>query len=204
MTDTAADPRRHAPATERNREPIRAVLADILPARGLVLEIASGTGEHAAYFAPAFPGLTWQPSDPDPDLRASIAAWREHSGANNIEAPIDLDTTAERWPVEAAEAILCCNMIHIAPWEAAEGLFAGAGRILAKGGPLILYGPFKRGGEHTAPSNARFDASLQAQDPRWGVRDLDDVTALAEANGLAFDAEFGMPANNLTIVYRRL
>lgn len=195
--------RRHAPATQRNREPIAAVLQERLPTAGRVLELASGTGEHAAYFAERFPQVTWQTSEPDPELRRSILAHRQTSQAVNLPEPLDLDVTAKTWPqaaVEPAPAVMfCANMIHIAPWAVAEGLFAGAGRYLAAGGALLLYGPFRRGGGHTAPSNAAFDAQLRAQDPTWGVRDLEAVTALAEAAGLTPPAVHELPANNLAL-----
>lgn len=201
---TARDDRRHAPATARNRAPIAAVLAEWLPPRGRVLELASGTGEHAVYLAARFRDLTWQPSDPDPDLRRSIASHRRLEGGENLLAPLDLDVTAPDWPVSGLfEAMICCNMIHIAPWAAAEGLFAGAGRHLAPGGGLYLYGPFRRGGAHTAPSNATFDANLRAQDPAWGVRDLEAVAALADANGLAPPVLREMPANNLSLWFAK-
>ncbi|HMA16277.1 MAG: DUF938 domain-containing protein, partial [Bacteroidota bacterium] len=192
------DERLHAPATLRNRAPIAAVLARWLPAAGTVLEIASGTGEHALHFAAAFPDLVWQPSDPDAAHRRSIEAYRRAEGTANLLPPLDIDVTAETWPVEAAvEAIICCNMVHIAPWAAAEGLIAGAARHVKPRGGLFLYGPFKREGQHTAPSNAAFDASLRAQDPAWGVRDLEAVAALAAAAGFAPPLVEAMPANNL-------
>lgn len=198
---------RHAPATARNREPIAAVLEDWLPARGRLLEIASGTGEHACYFAGRFPQILWQPSEPDPALRRSIDAYRQSADRENLMAPLDLDVTAEGWPPEAVEprpdVIFCANMIHIAPWAAAEGLIAGAGRYLADGGGLLLYGPFKRDGAHTAPSNAAFDQGLRAQDPAWGVRDLEVVSALAEAAGLAPPLIREMPANNLALWFAK-
>jgi hypothetical protein len=194
------DARQFAPATARNREPILEILRRVLPSRGLVLEISSGTGEHATFFAPQLPDLTWQPSDPDPAARASIAAWTEATGAANVRPPLALDARADAWPLTRADAIICINMIHIAPWEAALGLFAGASRLLAKGSPLYLYGPFKRGGEHTAPSNAAFDASLRARDLSWGVRDLDSVTAAAARAGLGLSEVVAMPANNLSLV----
>jgi SAM-dependent methyltransferase len=197
------DARRFAPATARNREPILAVLRRVLPASGTVLEIASGTGEHAAHFAPYFPALTWQPSDADADNLASIAAWAAASGAANIRPPILLDVTAPDWGVEGVAAILAVNMIHIAPWAAAEALMAGAGRRLRPGAPLYLYGPYKRGGRHTAPSNAAFDADLRRRDPAWGVRDLDDVIRLAAKNGLDLAEIVEMPANNLSVIFRR-
>jgi SAM-dependent methyltransferase len=204
MTRVPRDDLPHAPATARNRDPILAVLRRILPAAGTVLEIASGTGEHAAYFAPHFPALVWQPSDRDPRSLAAIAAWATASGAANIQPPLALDVSHDDWRIDAAAAILCANMIHIAPWSAAEGLVAGAGRLLPPGGPLCLYGPYKQGGAHTAPSNAAFDADLRRRDPAWGVRDLDDVTRLAGAHGLVLDEIVEMPANNLSVVFRRI
>ena len=198
-----ADRRRHAPATQRNREPILAVFRDILPADGTVLEIGSGTGEHVAFFAPLFPNLVWQPSDPDPGLRDSIAAWADASGAGNIRPPLEVDTRTDDWGIDRADAILCANVIHITPWAVAQGLMRGAGRILTPGGLLSLYGPFKRDGRHTAPSNEQFDMSLRSQDPSWGVRDLTAVTGEAAANGLVRDKVIEMPANNLIVVFKR-
>jgi SAM-dependent methyltransferase len=197
------DPRRMAPATERNREPILAVLRNVLPARGTVLEIASGTGQHATHFAAALPGLTWQPSDPDPAARASIAAWTAHAGLANVRAPLALDVCRQPWGIDAADAVVCINMIHIAPWAAAEALFAGAGKLLGPGGVLFLYGPYRRGGAHTAPSNAAFDAQLRATDPDWGVRDMEAVIALGEAQGMRCDEPVPMPANNFCLVLRK-
>lgn len=194
------DLRRHAPATLRNRDAILAVLRRHLPEEGLLLEIASGTGEHAAHFAAALPGVIFQPSDPDADARASIDAHAGATGLANIRPALALDVTGA-WPIGHADALLCCNMIHIAPWEATPALIAGAARVLPSGAPLLLYGPFLRDGRHTAPSNADFDASLRARDPRWGVRDLDEVIALAadfDVTGIE-----AMPANNLTAVFRR-
>ena len=196
------DPRRFAPATARNRAPILAVLQEVLPGRGLVLEIASGTGEHAVHFAAALPDLTWQPSDPSEDARVSIAAWRDEAALPNLRAPLPLDVTAP-WPVDAADAIVCINMIHIAPWEATLALFAGAARVLPPGGPLVTYGPYRFGGAFTAESNAAFDADLRRRDPRWGVRDVVDLEAAAIAAGLALIGTFGLPANNHAIVWRR-
>ncbi len=202
MTETGDD-RRHAPATQRNREPILDVLRRVLPAHGAVLELASGTGEHVVFFATALPDLIWQPTDPSPDARASIRAWIAESGATNISAPVDLDAVARAWPVSHADAILCINMIHISPWPATLGLFAGAARTLPTGAPLYLYGPFRRGGQHTAPSNAEFDLALRNQNPAFGVRDLEQVEAAAAAAGLALDEVIAMPANNLSVVFRK-
>jgi SAM-dependent methyltransferase len=195
-------PAQSSPAVARNRDPILAVLRRVLPAPGTVLEIASGTGEHAVYFAAALAHLTWQPTDPDPDARASIAAYREASQLPNLKPVLALDACAPEWPVTRADAIVSINMIHIAPWSAAEGLMAGAGRRLAGGGVLYLYGPFKENGVHTAPSNAAFDASLRTRDPEWGVRDTGEVAALARRNGLALVERVVMPANNLSLVFR--
>lgn len=192
-----------APAAVRNAAPILEVLRGALPARGMVLEIASGTGQHAAHFAAALPGIVWQPSDTDPRARASIAAWRVHTGLANLRAPLDLDVRREPWPVDAVDAIVCINMIHIAPWEAAVALMKGAGARIAAGGALVLYGPYRRGGAHTAPSNEAFDADLRARDPAWGVRDLEAVEALAQAEGFACEAVVPMPANNFSVVFRK-
>lgn len=198
------DARRYAPAAARNREPILAALRGRLPAAGLLLEVASGSGEHAVHLAAAFPALAIQPSDPDPDARASIAAWAAETGLANIRPPLALDAAAAAgWPLAHADAVLCINMIHIAPWAAAEGLLRGAARILQPGAPLVLYGPFRRGGAHTAPSNEAFDASLRAQDPRWGVRDLEEVAELAATQGFGAPEVVPMPANNLTVVFLR-
>lgn len=197
------DRTRHAPATLRNREPILAVLRRVLPASGTVLEIAAGTGEHAAFFACAFPGLSWLATDTDPEAVASIAAWRDATGTPNLLAPLPLDVTAARWPVETVDAMFCANMIHIAPWSACLGLLAGAGRHLASGGLLVLYGPYRIGARHTAPSNEAFDRDLRARDPRWGVRDLEAVVDAAAREGLAFVERVEMPANNQTVVWRR-
>jgi hypothetical protein len=193
--------KRHAPAAERNREPIREVLARHLPAAGTVLTIAEGSGEHAVHFARAFPTLSWQPSDPDPEALASIAAWRDEVALPNLAAPLALDVTAARWPLDRADAITCINMVHIAPWEAALGLFAGAARLLAPGALLYLYGPYRFDGEFTAPSNEAFDQSLRARDPSWGVRDVRDLEAAATGFELREIAE--MPANNHSLVFRR-
>lgn len=194
-----SDPRRFAPAAARNRDPILGVLRDLLPATGLVLEIASGSGEHCAHFAAALPGLHWQPSDPDPENVASCDAWC--AGMPNVRRAIRLDATAE-WPVTPADAVLCINMVHIAPWYAALGLLRGAARVLHAGAPLVLYGPWIRDRVATAPGNLAFDADLRARNPEWGVRRLEDFVAAA---GEDFDAPevTEMPANNVTVVMRR-
>jgi cyclopropane fatty-acyl-phospholipid synthase-like methyltransferase len=192
-----------APAVARNRDPILAVLRDVLPAAGIVLEIASGTGEHAVHFAAALPHLTWQPTDPDAQARGSIAAHAAQAGLANLLAPLALDAAAPAWPVTQADAIVSINMIHISPWRATQGLMAGAARLLSAGAPLYLYGPYRQHGRHTAPSNAAFDESLRARNPEWGVRDLDEVAALAAAQGFALRRTVAMPANNLSVVFRR-
>ena len=193
------DPRRCSPAAPRNREPILGVLRALLPRTGLVLELASGSGEHIVFFAGHFPRLSWQPSDPDPKARASIAAHGKDAGLPNLRPPLDIDVTAVRWPIAAADAIICINMLHIAPWAAAEGLMAGAGRLLAPGHGLYIYGPFMRDGAHTAPSNAAFDRSLRDTDPRWGVRDLGAIARLGEGHGLRLKQVVEMPTNNLSV-----
>ena len=198
----SGDARRYAPAAARNREPILAVLREWLPATGLVLEVASGSGEHAAHFASALPGLTFQPSDPDPAALASIDAWAE--GLANLRPAVALDAAAANWPLDRADAVLCINMIHIAPPPAAEGLLRGAAALLPPGGALILYGPYRIGGRHTAPSNEAFDADLRARNPSWGVRDLEAVSASAAARGFGAPDIREMPANNLMLRFRRL
>jgi SAM-dependent methyltransferase len=193
----------HAAATERNREAILEVLRRVLPPVGLVLEIASGTGQHAAFFAPALPGLRWQPSDASERMMESIRAWSATSGAANLLPPVLLDVEREPWPVAQADAIVNINMIHIAPWSAAEALFRGAAGRLPATGVLFLYGPFKRAGQHTAESNQRFDERLRGEDPRWGVRDVDDLGRLAASAGFAAPEIVAMPANNLSLIFRR-
>ena len=197
------DPRLFHPRVARNREPILAVLKRLLPARALVLELASGSGEHAAFFAKALPGVSWLPSDIDAKALASIAAFRAEAALANLLAPVRLDATSEPWPVKRVNAIICCNMIHISPWAACEGLIAGAGRTLQAGGFLFLYGPFKIDGHHTARSNQEFDAWLRGQNPEWGIRDIGDVRALAAQHGLTLAETVPMPANNLSVVFRR-
>jgi hypothetical protein len=182
------------------------VLRTVLPESGCVLEVSSGAGEHAAFFSRHFPELVWQPSDVDPSALESIEAWRSE-GSQNLKAPIALDATQDDWPISNAVlvsvAVVNINMIHIAPWEACEGLMRGAGRVLARGGVLFLYGPFRVNGEHTAPSNAAFDASLASRDASWGVRDLEAVTEVARANGLRLEEKVAMPANNFSLIFRR-
>jgi SAM-dependent methyltransferase len=202
MTGPLVEGAQTAPAVARNRDPILAVLRRVLPARGNVLEIASGTGEHAVHFAAGLPELMWQPTDRDADALRSIAAHRISARLPNLLPPLGLDASSPRWPVVRADAVVSINMIHIAPWSAAEGLMAGGGRVLAPGGLLYLYGPFKENGRHTAPSNAAFDASLKARDPQWGVRDIAEVSELAGRHGLVLVERVTMPVNNLSLVFR--
>ena len=190
--------KQHAPATARNREPIREVLARVLPERGTVLEIASGSGEHAVAFARAFPHLTWQPSDADPTALASIAAHREEAGLANLAVPLTLDVN-HSWPATHVDAIVCINMVHISPWESALALFANAGRIL--GDVLVLYGPYSFDHQLVA-SNAEFDRSLRSRNPSWGVRDVADLDQAARANRLERRETIAMPANNHALVFR--
>lgn len=194
-----------APSALRNRDPIGEVLREELPAGGVVLEIASGTGEHAVHFAQTFPGLEWQPTDPDETARASIAAWRDEAGLRNVRLPLRLDAAEpDAWPVDHADAMLCINMVHISPWEASEGLFAGAGKLLAPGAPLILYGPYLEDAVEAAPSNLAFDDWLKCKDERFGIRRIEVVDALAKDHGLARTRRVEMPANNLILVYRKI
>ena len=192
------------PAAKRNREPILALLREVLPATGRVLEIASGSGEHAVHFATHLPALVWQPSDPSAQARGSIDAWRRHAGLTNLESPLALDVTGS-WPDAADEvsAMVCINMLHISPWAATQALLREAGRRLPAAGVLVVYGPFMRHGEHTAASNAAFDTDLRRRDPAWGIRSLEDVTAEAEAHGFDLQRVDELPANNLGVVFRR-
>ena len=192
-----------APATSRNRAFILEVLRRVLPNRGDVLEIASGSGEHAVHFAAALPDLVWHPTDPDAAAVSSVGAYRAEAGLPNLEAPRRLDVHDDDWHVPRADAVVCINMIHIAPWSATRALFRGAGRLLRAGELVYLYGPFRFGGQLTAPSNEAFDASLRERDPLWGVRDLDDVSAVAAGEGFARDEVTPMPANNHSIVFRK-
>lgn len=195
--------RRSAPAALRNRDPIAEVLRDWLPATGVVLEIASGTGEHAVYFADRFPALEWQPSDVHPDALASIAAWRDEAGLRNVRPPLTLDASSTEWPIDQADAVLSLNMVHISPWASALGLIAGARRILPQGGRLILYGPWLKDDIPTAPSNLEFDADLRRRDPEWGLRRVEDFAEAAAANDFRLESTRAMPANNLMLLFRR-
>jgi hypothetical protein len=202
---TAGDARRSAPAAQRNREPIAEVLSEWLPVSGLVLEVASGTGEHAVWFAERFPGLQWQPSDAHPDALASIAAWQQGAGLPNVRPPIVIDASNPAgWPIERADAVLNINMAHISPWPASLGLIAGASRILPSGAPLILYGPWLKEDIVTAPSNIAFDADLKARDPEWGLRRVEDFAEAAEVEGFQLVETRGMPANNLMLLFARI
>ncbi len=200
------DRRQSSPSTARNRAPILAVLQRVLPANAKVLEIASGAGEHAVHVARAMPGVIWQPSDPDPRARASIAAWIEAEGLSNVLPPLDIDVRGKAWSVEADtpfDAVVAINMIPISPWQATLGLIAGASRLLRAGGVLYTSGPYMRNGRHTAPSNAAFDASLKARDPSWGVRDIGEIEREAALQDLTLREIVDMPANNLSLVFVR-
>ena len=196
------DARRAAPAVQRNREPIAEVLADWLPASGTVLEVASGTGEHAVAFAQRFPGLTWQPSDAHSDALGSIIAWRRQVALPNLLEPVVIDASSGDWPIERADAVLNINMAHISPWKASLGLLANAARLLPPGGPLILYGPWLKEGIDAAPSNLAFDADLKSRDPQWGLRHVEDFAAAAGDAGFEFAETRQMPANNLMLLFR--
>lgn len=207
---------RHAPATQRNRQPILEVLERVLPPTGTVLEVASGTGEHAVFFAPRLQPRQWLPSDVNPSALESIAAWGKEAECESLHPPVELDASASRWTIETEDApqwvrellknqplsaIASINMIHISPWESCLGLMAGAGRLLPAGGTLYLYGPFRQGGQHTAPSNEAFDESLRYQNPAWGVRNLEDVIAVAKQNHLTLQETVAMPANNFSVIF---
>ena len=195
--------KRFAPAAERNKHALLDVLRRVLPASGTVLEIASGTGQHAAFFSAELPRLTWQPSDPSEDARSSIASWVEDEGRANLLPPLTVDARQRVWPIEQADAVLCVNMIHIAPFQSTEGLFEGASRLLVPGTPLITYGPYRLHGEHTATSNEAFDLSLRGRDPSWGVRDVDELAEVASRTGFVLSEKFAMPANNMTLIWTR-
>ena len=196
--------KRHAPAAERNRRPILDALTPRLPERGLLLEVASGTGQHAIYLAEHLPHLEFQPSDADAQALESITAWVDEMRLPNVRTPVRLDAAAPTWPVTEADVVFCANMVHIAPWGAAEGLFRGAGQILKERGRLFVYGPFLVGGQPTTESNADFDRSLRARDPAWGLRDLSDIEQLAKQAGLLARERLDMPANNFLVVFDKL
>lgn len=198
-----SDGRWFAAAAGRNQAPILAVLERELPRSGLVLEIGSGTGQHVAHFAKSLLHLTWQPSDPDADFRRSISLWIDFEQLANVRQPLALDVREQPWPIASADAIVSINMLHVAPWAAAQALFEGARQVLAQQGLLFLYGPYRRGGGHTAESNAKFDADLRAHDPQWGLRDVEALAALADRNEFALADTLPMPANNLSLVFRK-
>ncbi|MGM0576832.1 MAG: DUF938 domain-containing protein [Myxococcota bacterium] len=203
MNDRTPDGRILYPAPERNKGPILEVLRRWIPRGARVLEVASGTGQHAVHFAAALAGVTWQPSEPEPDLRRSIEAWTSHEGVPGVLPPIDLDVRRSPWPVDEVDVVFNANMIHISPWEVTEALMAGAEQVVAPGGLVILYGPYKLGGTHTAGSNEAFHERLRNMDRRFGVRDLDDVAAVAARHGFDLVERVDMPANNQTVVFRR-
>ena len=203
MTNSNSEAALTSPSVARNRDPILEVLRRVLPRTGTVLEIASGTGEHAVHFAVALPHLKWQPTDNDEQALNSIAAHRAVSRLPNLLAPLRLDASAPDWPVERAAAVVAINMVHISPWRATQGLMVGAGRVLAPGGVLYLYGAYKENGAHTAPSNEAFDQDLRRRNPEWGVRDLETVVDLATSQGLDLVERVPMPANNLSVVFRK-
>jgi hypothetical protein len=190
-------------SAERNKSPILDVLRRVLPERGVVLEIASGTGQHVVHFAKALPGLTWQPTDPDPELRESVALRVGEERLANVKTPIDLDVTRLPWPLQTAAAVVCINMIHVAPWSAALALLKGAKALLAAQHVLFLYGPYRRFGGHTSKGNEQFDADLRAHDPEWGLRDLEAVSEAAASSGLLLDEVVEMPANNFSLIFKR-
>jgi len=202
--EKAANGKWSTPAAERNKGPILDVLARVLPRRGVVLEIASGTGQHVVHFAKGLPGLTWQPSDPDPELRKSIALRLSEERLGNVSPPIELDVARLPWPLQTMEAVVCINMIHVAPWSATLALFEGAKALLPAQHVLFLYGPDRRFGQHTSRSNEQFDADLRAQDPEWGLRDLEAVSDVAAGAGFVLAETVEMPANNFSLVFRRL
>jgi len=201
--NASGDGRLASPSAERNREPIAEVLSQVLPQSGLVLEVGSGTGEHAVHFAHVMPHLAWQPTEKDKDCLRSISAWAALEAQANVRRPLYLDVTDAQWPIAAADAIICINMIHVAPWSVAQALFRGASRILSPGGLLCLYGPYRVAGKHTSASNRAFDAQLRAMNSEWGVRDLDAVSHEAQSFNIELVRTFQMPANNLIVVFRK-
>ena len=201
--DELPDGRLVVSSADRNREPILEVLERVLPKTGLVLEVASGTGQHVIHFAQALKGLSWQPTDMDPACRRSISAWLATAGLANVRPPLDLDVRALPWRVPTLDAIVCLNLIHIAPWSVATALFAGAGLAVRETGLLFLYGPYSVQGRHTAPSNAAFDSALRAENPEWGLRDLKEVESLAKDQGFDIAETIEMPANNFSVLFRK-
>jgi hypothetical protein len=199
--EAGAEVKRHAPATERNRDVIAQTLARVLPTEGLVLEVASGTGEHVVHFAKMFPALTWQPSDPDPIALASINAWRADSNVPNVRPAMLLDASAD-WPIAQADAVVCINMTHISPWAATVGLLRNAARLLPQSAVLFIYGPYNQRDVPLADSNAAFDAALRQQNALWGLRFVEDIAAEANVSGLHLDSVIDMPANNLSLIFR--
>ena len=197
------DGRWAAPAAERNTGPILEVLQRVLPPRGLVLEIGSGTGQHVVHFAKALSQLSWQPSDPDAENRQSIALWSRLEALDNVEPPLALDVLVRPWPIDAADAIVCINVVHVSPWAATLALFDGVREVLPPEGVLFLYGPYRRGGRHTAPSNEKFDADLRAHNPEWGLRDIGELADVADRVGFAPAEIVDMPANNFSLVFRK-
>ena len=192
-----------APAAERNRQPILDVLRRVLPPAGLVLEVASGTGQHTIFFSEHLPALHWQPTDASSEALQSIGEWVDEAARKNLLAPLELDVRSPQWPVTKADALVCINMIHISPWETTEALFQGASQLLAGGSPLVTYGPYRLHGEHTAPSNAAFDQSLRSRNARWGVRDIDELRELGGQTGFVLEERVSMPANNMILVWTR-
>lgn len=199
-----SDHRQYAPATLRNRELILDVLREVLPVRGEILEIASGSGEHVVHFAKCLLNLVFQPSDPDPAALRSVVAWVKATGVTNVRPPIVLGASQSHWPIASADGIICINMVHISPWEATLGLVKGAAEILPPGAPFYLYGPYKREGFETAPSNEAFDRSLRNHNPAWGLRDLEAVAAFAQSVGFSIPIVTEMPANNVSVLFRRM
>ncbi|MEM5491805.1 DUF938 domain-containing protein [Hoeflea sp. AS16] len=200
---SSQDAKLSSPSALRNRGPIAELLRHVLPDSGTVLEIASGSGEHVIHFARLFPNLVWQPSDPSPEARASVQDWVKSESLANVLPPLDVDASAETWPIAAADAMIAINMVHISPWPATQGLLGGAGKLLPSGGVLVLYGPYRRRGQPLVPSNADFDTSLRARNPEWGIRLLEDVESLAKKSGLTLTSVTEMPANNLGVVFTR-
>jgi Protein of unknown function (DUF938) len=192
-----------SPSAEHNKGPIADALQRVLPGSGCILEVSSGMGQHVVHFASIMPHLVWQPTECDPECLRSIAAWSAIESLGNVKRPLALDVHDEVWPVSQADAAICINMIHIAPSSATGALLGGASRILNSGAVLVLYGPFRRGGQHTSASNEAFDLHLRAQNPGWGVRNLEDVADTAKKEGFDLAVVCPMPANNLTAVFRK-